>query len=101
MLFFFVSVGGMNKQHRLSQGVGGAKKVTPPSIPNPLNPRGSGSSFGSDYSYERDAASLPEGAYSRDPSGGAGNNTTTDQRYIKVSSLLAYRGRNCAGEQME
>ena len=75
----------MNKQHRLSQGVGGAKKVTPPSIPNPLNPRGSGSSFGSDYSYERgDAASLPEGTtFSRDPSGAAGA-TPTDQRYLKV-----------------
>ena len=48
---FFVSVGGMNRSHRLSQG---AKKVTPPSIPGFGNPRGSGSSFGSDFSYERE-----------------------------------------------
>jgi len=58
------SVGGMNKSHRLSHG---AKKVTPPSIPS-FNQRGSGSSFGSDYSYERD-----DSAYSRDPSGGTAN----------------------------
>ena len=44
---FFFAVGGMNRSHRLSQG---AKKVTPPSIPGFSNPRGSGSSFGSDLS---------------------------------------------------
>jgi len=63
--------------------------VTPPSIPNILNPRGSGSSFGSDYSYDRsggDVLSLSEtggggvGSFSRDPSGA---NTSTDQRYLK------------------
>ena len=94
----------MNKQHRLSShqgagggvgGVGGAKKVTPPSIPNILNPRGSGSSFGSDYSYDRsggggDVVSLSEtgggGSFSRDPSGA---NTSTDQRYLKVRNHLS------------
>ena len=40
----------MNRSHRLSQG---AKKVTPPSIPSFSNPRGSGSSFGSDVSFDQ------------------------------------------------
>ena len=66
----------MNKSHRLSHG---AKKVTPPSIP-PLNPRGSGSSFGSDYSYERE-----DSTFSRDPSGATGNNSPQRSNFPKVS----------------
>ena len=66
----------MNKSHRLSHG---AKKVTPPSIPH-FNHRGSGSSFGSDYSYERD-----DSAFSRDPSGGTGNIPLQRSNIPKVS----------------
>ena len=67
----------MNKSHRLSHG---AKKVTPPSIPS-FNHRGSGSSFGSDYSYEK-----ADSTFSTDPSG-ATTNITNIQRpnFPKVS----------------
>ena len=60
----------MNRSHRLSQG---AKKVTPPSIPSFSNPRGSGSSFGSDLSYsEREDSNVsnhPMSTFSRAPNG--------------------------------
>ena len=70
----------MNKSHRLSHG---AKKVTPPSIPS-FNHRGSGSSFGSDYSYEKDDSS-----FSRDPSGAASNIQLHRSNFPKVSSNVA------------
>ena len=70
----------MNKSHRLSHG---AKKVTPPSIPS-FNHRGSGSSFGSDYSYEKDDSS-----FSRDPSGASANIQLHRSNFPKVSSNLA------------
>ena len=56
----------MNRSHRLSQG---AKKVTPPSIPGFGNHRGSGSSFGSDFSYERDEGTSHLSTFSRAPNG--------------------------------
>jgi hypothetical protein len=64
----FFSVGGMNRSHRLSQG---AKKVTPPSIPSFNYPahRGSGSSFGSDYSNDREDSHHPLSSFSRAPNG--------------------------------
>ena len=68
-------VGGMNKSHRLSHG---AKKVTPPSIPS-FNHRGSGSSFGSDYSYERE-----DSTFSRDPSGASANIGLQRSNFPKV-----------------
>lgn len=44
--------------------------MTPPSIPNFHNPRGSGSSFGSDLSYAEDAVnSHPMSTFSRAPNG--------------------------------
>ena len=67
----------MNKSHRLSHG---AKKVTPPSIPS-FNHRGSGSSFGSDYSYEKE-----DSTFSRDPSGAPANITNIQRsQFPKVS----------------
>ena len=65
----------MNKSHRLSHG---AKKVTPPSIPS-FNHRGSGSSFGSDYSYERE-----DSTFSRDPSGASANIGLQRSNFPKV-----------------
>ena len=73
--FIFFVVGGMNKSHRLSHG---AKKVTPPSIPS-FNHRGSGSSFGSDYSYERE-----DSTFSRDPSGASANIGLQRSNFPKV-----------------
>ena len=75
----------MNKSHRLSHG---AKKVTPPSIPS-FNHRGSGSSFGSDYSYEKE-----DSTFSRDPSGATTRITNSQQsNFPKVSyEILTARG---------
>ena len=75
-MIFFIPVGGMNRSHRLSQG---AKKVTPPSIPGFGNHRGSGSSFGSDFSYERDesgnnANNHHLSTFSRAPNGESSSN---------------------------
>ena len=78
MFILLLLVGGMNKSHRLSHG---AKKVTPPSIPS-FNPRGSGSSFGSDYSYEKDDSAL-----SRDPSGGTTSIPVHRSNFPKVSEI--------------
>ena len=78
MFILLFLVGGMNKSHRLSHG---AKKVTPPSIPS-FNPRGSGSSFGSDYSYEKD-----DSAFSRDPSGGTTSIPVHRSNFAKVSKI--------------
>ena len=74
----------MNKSHRLSHG---AKKVTPPSIPS-FNHRGSGSSFGSDYSYERE-----DSTFSRDPSGGNGNVPLQRSNLPKVKICIFVRMR--------
>ncbi|CAB4067685.1 CASKIN [Lepeophtheirus salmonis] len=46
------SVGGMNRNHRLSQG---PKKVNPPSVPQVKYPRSSCSSFGSDQNCPEEA----------------------------------------------
>ena len=65
----------MNRSHRLSSG---AKKVTPPSIPNFTNPRGSGSSFGSDLSYSHeDHHSNHMSTFSRAPNGESSSSSTT------------------------
>ena len=79
--FFHFSVGGMNRSHRLSSG---AKKVTPPSIPNFTNPRGSGSSFGSDLSYSHEDHhghsnhnSGLMSTFSRAPNGESSSSSTT------------------------
>ncbi len=77
IFYFLFAVGGMNRSHRLS---GGAKKVTPPSIPPFGNPRGSGSSFGSDYSYDRE-----DNSFSRAPNGGSSPGKQTNVPYLNTT----------------
>ncbi len=81
-LEFFIAVGGMNRSHRLSQG---AKKVTPPSIPSFSNPRGSGSSFGSDLSYNERCedsvvSSHPMSTFSRAPNGESSSSSSPGKK---------------------
>ena len=85
-IWFSLSVGGMNRSHRLSQG---AKKVTPPSIPGFGNHRGSGSSFGSDFSYERDEGTSHLSTFSRAPNGESSASPGKSCNFLKsVKSFL-------------
>ena len=85
-IWFSISVGGMNRSHRLSQG---AKKVTPPSIPGFGNHRGSGSSFGSDFSYERDEGTSHLSTFSRAPNGESSASPGKPCDFL-ISAISAY-----------
>ena len=79
----------MNRSHRLSQG---AKKVTPPSIPSFSNPRGSGSSFGSDLSYsEREDSNVsnhPMSTFSRAPNGESSSSSPGKKKWYFVTKIV-------------
>jgi len=87
------TVGGMNRSHRLSQG---AKKVTPPSIPSFSNPRGSGSSFGSDLSYsEREDSNVsnhPMSTFSRAPNGESSSSSPAFTKLTFEADVIPRRG---------